>query len=81
MSLIISMGVIFGYLSYPSPEELAIGLIDEPVGREDDFKYFEGFVMDLSLLDDERYKSLQIFGENPVDPGITGERKNPFAPL
>lgn len=81
LGFIIAVGVIFGYLSYPSPGELGTGLIEEPVGRRDDLKYFEGFVLDFSILDDERYKSLEIFGENPVDAGTTGERKNPFAPL
>ena len=35
----------------------------------------------LQKIDDKRYKGLELCGENPVDPGITGEIKNPFAPF
>lgn len=81
MAMIISAGIVFGYMSAPGVEEIGVGLIDDVIIIKDDLKSFEDFDLDFSIFDNESYKSLEIFGENPVDPGITGERKNPFAPL
>lgn len=82
LSLIIGTGLVFGYLSYSRADDPTTGLLlDDPVIKKDDLKSFGNFKLDFSILEDEGYKSLEIYGENPVDPGITGERVNPFAPL
>lgn len=78
--LIISMGFVLGYLSYGINEDVLL-TIKNPILANDSLESFKNFKLDFSILDDERYKSLEIFGENPVDPGVTGERKNPFAPI
>lgn len=80
ISLIVIVGFTMGYLNYESPDDL-VAIINDPVSTEDTLKKFENFNLNFSILEDERYKSLEIFGENPVDPGVTGERKNPFAPI
>lgn len=80
LSFIVGIGLIVGYLSYSNLDEPVIP-DQEFAGRGASLESFRGFTLDFSILDDERYKALEIFGENPVDIGITGERKNPFAPL
>ena len=77
---IVGIGFVVGYLSYSNTDQLVIPDQELPT-RENDLGSFKDFTLNFSILDDERYRSLQIFGENPVDIGITGERKNPFAPL
>ena len=73
--------MVFGYMSYSTADDPTVGLLlDEPI-KKDDLESFKTFKIDFSILEDERYKSLEIYGENPVDPGIVGERKNPFVPL
>ncbi len=79
LAFIIGIGLIAGYLGYTSQDVPIV--IDVPVERDTDIESFRNFTLDFKILNDERYKSLEIFGENPVDPGITGERKNPFAPF
>lgn len=80
ITLIASVGFIMGYLNYESVDNVVF-TIKNPISANDSLKSFKNFKLDFSILDDEKYKSLEIFGENPVDPGVTGERKNPFAPI
>ena len=76
------MGLVFGYLGYSQADDPIAGLlIDQPSIKTEDLDSFKNLKIDFSVLDDERYRELEIYGENPVDPGIVGERKNPFAPL
>lgn len=82
LGLIIGMGFAFGYMSHSQADDPTIGvLVNEPLIRTEDLEAFKSFNIDFSILEDERYKALETFGENPVDPGITGERMNPFLPL
>jgi hypothetical protein len=79
---IMILGLVIGYLNYVNTDALV--LEDETVlisRKGDSLESWENFNLDFSILDDETYKSLEIFGENPVNPGITGERKNPFLPF
>jgi len=46
----------------------------------DNLKIFENLKIDFSILDNNKYKALQIFGESPVSPGVTG-KKDLFAPI
>jgi hypothetical protein len=81
LGLIVAVGLVFGYLSYSQADDPTLSLlIEEPVIRED-LESFRNFKIDFSILDDKRYKNLEVFGENPVDLGIVGERENPFAPF
>ena len=81
LMFIVLIGVVLGYLNYSGAEPLAVP--EEPISsqRTDSLESLANFKLDLSILDNQTYKSLEIFGENPVTPGITGERKNPFSPL
>lgn len=82
LSLIIGAGLVFGYMSFSTADDPTVGLLlEEPPIKKEDLESFKSFKVDFSIFEDERYKSLEIYGENPVDPGIVGERKNPFAPL
>lgn len=82
LAFIVAIGLVAGYLNYSQADDPTIGLlIDEPVVSRDNLESFKGFTVDFSILEDERYKSLEIFGENPVIPGIIGEKKNPFVPF
>lgn len=81
LSFIIVMGIVFGYLSYSGLDEPVVDVGVEAVDSKEELESLKSFSIDFSILEDEIYKNLEIFGENPVDPGITGERVNPFAPL
>ena len=47
---------------------------------KDDLKKFETLKINFSILDNAKYKSLEVFGESPVVPGVTG-KKDIFAPF
>lgn len=71
------MGLALGYLYYGQTSDT---LVAEPVEIDSSLQAFSSVTVDLSILEDERYRSLQIFGEIPVNPGITGKR-NIFSPM
>ena len=81
LSFIIMLGLILGYLSYSGMDEPVVETDAETVASKEELEALKNFSIDFSILKNEIYEGLEIFGENPVDPGITGERINPFAPL
>lgn len=81
LSFIIGMGLILGYLNYSQVGGSLIEAGTESVVKKEELESLKNFSIDFSILSNEEYKTLEIFGENPVDPGITGERINPFAPI
>lgn len=81
LSFIIAMGLILGYLSYSASDQPVVETGTGAISNKEELESLKNFSIDFSILSDEGYKSLEIFGENPVDPGITGERIDPFAPL
>ena len=81
LAFIIILGAVLGYLGYSGSDVLVVPDDLNTSQRKDSLESWANFKIDFSILDDEAYKSLEIFGENPVDPGITGERRNPFAPI
>ena len=78
MGFIIFMGLALGYLYYSQTSEIIVDT--GAVQLDPDLQYFENAKLDFSILEDERYKALEVYGEVPVDPGITG-RRNIFAPI
>jgi len=80
MSFIVVMGIIIGYLNYSQTSE---PVIIENVGiqSKDAIDSFENFNLNFSILENETYQLLEIFGESPVSPGFTGENKDPFTPI
>jgi len=81
LSFIVVLGLILGYLSYSGMDEPVVETDAGTVTSKEELEALKNFSIDFSILNNETYKGLEIFGENPVDPGITGERINPFAPL
>jgi len=77
LGFIIFMGLAIGYLYYGQTSET---LIVETVELDAGLQAFADITADFSILDDKRYKSLNIFGEIPINPGITGKR-NIFLPI
>ena len=81
VALIIIIGFAFGYFYYYQwivPGRVPIE--PPPVAGRDDLKKFENLKIDFSILDNKKYKALEIFGESPVNPGVTG-KKDLFAPI
>ncbi len=78
--LIVLVGIVGGYLYYSQtikPSEATTP--PAPVAANDDLRAFQDLKLDFSILNDTVYKSLSVFGEAPVNPGITG-KKDLFAP-
>ncbi len=48
-----------------------------PVFTGDDLKSFTPIAVDVSVLTQQKYRELRIFGVYPITAGVTG-RKNPF---
>lgn len=81
MVLIIVLGFGIGYFYYSQwavPARVPIGPPLTP--GEDNLKIFENVKIDFSVLEENKYKVLKIFGEFPVNPGVTG-KKDIFAPI
>ena len=78
LGFIIFMGFALGYLYYSQTSETLVDV--GGVELDSDLKYFENVKLDFSILEDDRYKVLETYGEVPVDPGVTG-RRNIFAPI
>ena len=81
MLLILVVAFAIGYLYYSQsiqPAQLPIDPI--PLSARDDLVMFKDLTIDFSILDDTRFKSLRVFGESPVKPGVTGKR-DIFAPF
>lgn len=81
IALIIILGFAIGYFYYSQwavPARVSV----EPllVTGRDDLKMFENLKIDFSILDNKKYKTLEVFGESPVNPGVTG-KKDIFAPI
>ncbi|HZZ99210.1 MAG TPA: hypothetical protein VFK07_00675 [Candidatus Paceibacterota bacterium] len=79
-ALLVIVGLVAGYLGYQQfskPAEAAVP--PPPVSNKDTLQSFQNLKINFSLFDSAAYKSLQIFGEMPVNPGSTG-KKDIFAP-
>lgn len=78
LGFIIFIGFALGYLYYSQTSETIVDIGQLEI--DSDLRYFENAKLDFSILEDERYKALEVYGEVPVDPGVTG-RRNIFAPV
>jgi len=79
--LILVVAFAAGYLFYSQfiqPAQLPIDPI--PLSAKEDLTMLKDLTIDFSILDDSRFKSLRVFGESPVRPGVTGKR-DIFAPF
>jgi len=81
LALIIVLGFGIGYFYYSQWAVPARVPIEPPsISGRDDLKSFENLKINFSILDNNKYKVLEIFGESPVNPGATG-KKDLFAPI
>jgi len=81
ISLIVVSGFAIGYFYYSQWVVPSRVPIEPPsVAGKDDLKIFENLKIDFSILDNKKYKALEIFGESPVNPGATG-KKDLFSPI
>lgn len=78
LGFIIFIGFAVGYLYYSQTSETFVDSGAVPIDQA--LQYFQNAKLDFSVLDDERYRALEIYGEVPVDPGVTG-RRNIFEPI
>lgn len=80
--LIIVVGIASGYLYYsqivgPLKVEIPAPLLTT---GKDTLTQFQNISVDLSILSNAMYTKLGIYGESPVNPGVTG-KKDIFAPF
>lgn len=81
MLLILVVAFAMGYLYYSQsiqPAQLPVN--PPPIFAKDDLLMFGDIAIEFSILDNTKFKSLRVFGESPVRPGITGKR-DLFAPF
>lgn len=78
LGFVIFIGFAVGYLYYSQISEVVVDTDAVPI--DSSLEYFGNAKLDFSILQDERYKALEVYGEIPVDPGVTG-RRNIFAPV
>ena len=81
MLLLIFISIFAGYMFYSqSKKGAALEIPPLPIRTKDNLSKIKDMSLDLSIFDNKTYKSLKIFGEAPVNPGVTG-RTNIFAPI
>ena len=79
--MIILLGIVAGYFYYSSYVVPAMApVMPPPIAQKDDLKAFEGLQIDFGILTNKKFQTLQIFGESPVNPGVTG-KKDLFGPI
>jgi len=78
LGFIIFIGSAVGYLYYSQTSEIFVDTGGPPISQE--LEKFDKIKLDFSILEDERFKALEVYGEIPVNPGVTG-RRNIFAPI
>ena len=79
--MIILLGAVMGYFYYSSfilPAQSPVPL--PSISQADNLKAFEGIQIDFGILTNKKFQSLKIFGESPVNPGVTG-KKDLFSPI
>jgi hypothetical protein len=80
-ALIVVLGFAGGYFYYSQWAVPSMTPVEPPpISGKDDLKTFQNLKIDFSILDNNKYKALQVFGESPVNPGVTG-KKDIFAPI
>jgi len=79
LMILIFAGIVGGYLYHTNiSSEL---FINPPLnGKTGDLDDFKDISLTLSDKEITRIDSLRVFGESPVNPGLTGKR-NIFAPF
>lgn len=76
--LVAVIGMAAGYFVYQSMGAYAV--TPAPAAGAEAFTQLKGLTTDFSVLQDDRFRTLQVFGELPVNPGIGG-KNDLFAPF
>ena len=80
IALIVLLGIAGGWLLYSQWIQSAEEAVPpSPISAHDDLANFKTLTIDFSAFTSPAYKNLVIFGELPVNPGVTG-KKDLFAP-
>lgn len=78
---IVVLGLIIGYFYYARElQGQAVNIPPLKISPDDGLAKFKSLTFDFSPFDNIKFKSLRIFGESPVQPGVTG-RVDIFAPF
>lgn len=77
---IVVFGLIAGYFYYTQALQDQTAIAPLNITLDDSLIKFKNLSYDFSPFDALQFKSLQIFGESPVSPGVTG-RTDIFAPF
>ncbi len=80
LAFIVIMGFVAGYFYYFDIVGGPEAPLPLPTTTGDNLDSFPNITLDFSILDNDVYRSLQLFGESPVSPNVTG-KKNIFAPF
>lgn len=80
--LIVLSGFVAGYFYY---SQIGAGDISEiapviSINRNDDLGKFENITFPTKVLENPSYRNLRVFGEAPVQPGLSG-RIDIFSPF
>jgi len=80
--LIVLLGIVAGYYLGSGGVFDLFKLSPEPVPEavKDDLSKFKNLRSNFSILDDSRYRGLELFGEYPVNAGAPG-KPDLFAPI
>lgn len=76
--LLVIVGMGAGYIYYSNFMESIMPPELPAFVQNDSLSNLKDLNIDFKILDNARYKTLEIFGESPVSPGILG-KKNIFA--
>lgn len=78
---IVAIGLILGYFYYSfALKDQAQQITPFTISPEDNLSKFANLKLDFGPFDDIKFRSLRIFGESPVQSGITG-KADLFAPF
>lgn len=78
---IVALGLILGYFYYASVlKDEAVTIPAFEIPADDNLAKFKDIKLDFSFVDDLKFGALKIFGESPVQPGVTG-KTDIFAPF
>ncbi|MDP3954083.1 MAG: hypothetical protein Q8Q06_01535 [bacterium] len=79
--LFIFIGIVAGYLFYSQTlQDRVLEVAPLPIREGDSLDQLKDKSFDFSVFDNVEYRNLRLFGEVPVNPGVTG-RIDIFAPF
>lgn len=77
--LVVVLGIVGGYLYYSNVSSNSEPVYNLPQEiQQDSLSQFKNLELNFKVLENSKYRSLEIFGESPVSPGTPG-KTNIFA--